>query len=67
MIFDWLIAAVGVTVEPSDQWGGCGRWSASEADTLSPSIELIHLIKVLCVRLASRSGCTDLYLDHSTT
>lgn len=48
--FDWLIAAAGRTVEPADQWGGCGRWSASEADTLSPSIELIHLIKV---RLAS--------------
>lgn len=63
---DWLIAAAGVTEEPSDQWGGCSRWSASEADTLSPSIELIHLIKVQCVGLASRSGCTDLYLKHST-
>lgn len=45
--------------------GGAGWWSVNEADTLSLCIELIHLIKGVCVSLGSRSGAVDLYLKNT--
>lgn len=45
--------------------GGAGGWSVTEADTPSLCIKLIHLIKGVCVGLASRSGAVDLYLKYS--